>query len=301
MALCRARSTLADLSLIVALWLSLIATMLVLQHLGFDFGFDIWPMGEFRNWIDFLQDHDGFSATKLFWTVDNRNALSPWWFVAARPLINATPAAPLMLHLMVGLFVGIAAYLLLAELTQSSCFALSVGSLSALFIPNAYQSDVIWNFVGALGCSLITIWCFAMFCKDRRKSAYLAASYISWFVAIGTYTIQIGAIAAIFFVSLRQRLINASWLKAFLGAGMDVVPYAAFLMLYLMLWITTSHMVIPAGLHYQFSFDALTTSITSGIWNDYYYVFWIWLTAAGPLMAVVFLLLTAVVFVFCVS
>ena len=79
---------------------------------------------------------------------------------------------------------------------------------------------------------------------------------------------------------------------------MDVVPYAAFLMLYLMLWITTSHMVIPAGLHYQFSFDALTTSIKSGIWNDYYYVFWIWLTAAGPLMAAVFLLLTAVVFVF---
>ena len=152
MALCRARSTLADLSLIVALWLSLIATMLVLQHLGFDFGFDIWPMGEFRNWIEFIQVHDGFSATKLFWTVDNRNALSPWWFVAARPLINATPAAPLMLHLMVGLFVGIAAYLLLAELTQSSCFALSVGSLSALFIPNAYQSDVIWNFVRALGC-----------------------------------------------------------------------------------------------------------------------------------------------------
>ena len=77
--------------------------------------------------------------------------------------------------------------------------------------------------------------------------------------------------------------------------------FSSLLMLYLMLWITTSHMVIPAGLHYQFSFDALTTSITSGIWNDYYYVFWIWLTAAGPLMAVVFLLLTAVVFVFCVS
>ena len=56
------------------------------------------------------------------------------------------------------------------------------------------------------------------------------------------------AIAAIFFVRCANISSNLSWLKAFLGAGMNVVPYAAFLMLYLMLWITTSHMVIPAGL-----------------------------------------------------
>ena len=109
--------------------LSLVATMLVLQQLGLDFGFDIWPMGEFRNWIEFLQDRNGFNAAKLFWTLDNRNALSPWWFIAARPLIDATSAAPLILHLLSGLFVGIAAYLLMAELTQSRCLALSVGSL----------------------------------------------------------------------------------------------------------------------------------------------------------------------------
>ena len=104
-----------------------------------------------------------------------------------------------------------------------------------------------------------------MFCKDRRKSAYLAASYISWFVAIGTYTIQIGAIAAIFFVSLRQRIINASWLKGFSWRGNGRASrMLRFLMLYLMLWITASFTwSYRLGLHYQFSFDALTTSINA--------------------------------------
>jgi hypothetical protein len=289
----RAQYTRIDLAAIVTLWLSLVATMLVLQQLGLDFGFDIWPMGEFRNWIEFLQDRNGFNAAKLFWAQDNRNALSPWWFIAARPLIDATPAAPLILHLLIGLFVGIAAYLLLAELTQSRCFALSVGSLSALFISNAYQSSVIWNLVGALGCSLISIWLFAVFCKDRSQRGYLAASYVAWFVAIGTYTIQIGAIGAIFFVSLRKRLTTRSWIGAILGAGADILPYTALLILYLMIWITVSAAVIPHGLHFQFSFAALARSIASGTWNDYYHVFWIWLVMADPrLMVVVFAFFT---------
>ena len=109
--------------------------------------------------------------------MDHRNALSPWWYIAARPLIDSVPAAPLILHLLVGLFVGVAAYLLLVELTRSRSFALSVGILSALFLPNVYRDEVIWNFVGALGCTLLSIWLFALFCKDRRKNGYLAASY----------------------------------------------------------------------------------------------------------------------------
>jgi hypothetical protein len=280
MGISRAQSIRMDLAAIVAVWLSLVATLLVLQQLGLDFGFDIWPMGEFRNWIEFLKDHNGLYAAKLFWAADNRNALSPWWFIVARPLIDATPAAPLILHLLIGLFIGIAAYLLLTELTQSRCFALSVGSLSALFIPNAYQSSVIWNLVGALGCSLISIWLFAVFCRNRSKTGYLAASYVAWFVAIGTYTIQIGAIGAIFFVSLRERLTAKSWIGAILGAGADILPYAALLILYLMLWITVSAAVVPHGLHFQFSFAALARSIASGIWNDYYHVFWRWLVMA---------------------
>jgi hypothetical protein len=257
-----------NLSLIVAVWLLLITTLLVLQFLGFDFGFNIWPNGEFRSWILYLQEGHGIDAAKLYWAMDSRNALSPWWYIFARPMINAAPAAPLILHLLVGLFVGIAAYLLLAELTHSRSFALSVGSSSALFIPNAYISDVIWHLVGALGFTLVSIWLFALFCKDRLQTGYLAASYLAWFVAISTYTIQIGAMGAVFFVSLRQRKSGAPLPRAVLGAAADALPFAMLLILYVMIWITASSAAIPGVLHFQFSFEALAKSLSFALWDE---------------------------------
>jgi hypothetical protein len=287
MALGAVRSVCIDLLLIFAAWSSLIGTMLALQMLGLEFGFNIWPIGEFRNWLQFLQDGPNFAAAKLFWAVDHRNALSPWWYIAARPLIDAYAAAPLMLHLLAGLFVGMAAYLLFAELTRSRPFGLSVGMLSALFLPNVYRDEVIWNFVGALGCTLLSIWLFALFCNDRRKTGYLAASYLVWFVAISTYTIQIGGMGAIFFVAMRKRLLAASWPKALAGALGDTAPYAALLVLYLFLWITTSPLGVPTAFQLEFSYDALAKSIVFGIWNQHYHYFWIWLLTAGPQLLVI--------------
>ena len=107
----------------------------MLQAMSLDFGFHIWPFGEFRNWIELLQDGPGFGAAKLFWAVDHRNALSPWWYLAARPLIEAVPWAPLFLYLLAGLFVGVSAYLLFAELTQSRSFGLSVGIYPPCLFP----------------------------------------------------------------------------------------------------------------------------------------------------------------------
>lgn len=285
-----------DLLLILAVWLTLPATMLVLEVFGFDFGFNIWPMREFRNWLVFLQS-DVFHAPKQFWAIENRNALSPWWYNAARPLISATPAAPLILLLSAAAFVGLSAYLLLAELTRSRSFGLSVGVLSALFIPNAYIDGVIWNILGALGCSLLSIWLFAVFCNDRRKSRYLAASYLIWFVAFATYTLQVGTIGAVFFVSLRARLASTSWPRAILGALGDLVPYASLLALYVMVWLTTSSAGVPSAINLQFDFDAFVHSIAFGVWNNHYCWFWIWLIKSGPLlMSFVFTLLAILFF-----
>jgi hypothetical protein len=193
----------------------------------------------------------------------------------------------------VGLFVAIAAYLLLAELTHSRSFALSVGSLSALFIPNVYISDVIWHLVGALGCTLMSIWLFALFCKNRLTSGYLAASYLAWLVAISTYTIQIGAMGAVFLVSLRERISVVPWPRAVFGAALDALPFVALFILYVMLWITTSSVVVPGGLHFQLSFDALAKSTAFAFWNEHYRIFWIWLINAGAgLMTSAFVLLS---------
>ncbi len=186
----------------------------------------------------------------------------------------------------------------MAELTSSRSFAVSVGILSSLFIPNVYRDEVIWNFVGALGCTLVCIWLFAVFCRDRRQSGYLAASYLAWFVAIATYTIQTGAMGGVFFVSLRQRLATASWPRAVFGAALDTLPYAGLLALYVMIWLTTSPVGVPSAFRLQFSLVALAQSMEFGVWNDHYHFFWIWLTAADSrLMFVLFALLVAAMLV----
>ena len=92
-------TTLLDFEIIVAGWLLLIVTMLTLQQLGYDYGFHVWPIGEVRNWLLFLQEGSGADAAKLFWSVDNRNALAPWWYLAARRFIEQQPSAFLILHL----------------------------------------------------------------------------------------------------------------------------------------------------------------------------------------------------------
>ena len=290
------RPVFCDLAIIFAVWSLLIATMLVLQALGLKFGFQLWPFGEFRNWIEILENGPGVSAAKLFWALDHRNGLSPWWYLAARPLIERFSAAPLILHLLAGLFVGSTGYLLFSELTRSRSFGLSIGILSAVFIPSVYRDDVIWNLVAALGCTLLSIWLFLLFTNDRRRSGVLAASYVAWFVAFGTYSLQSGAIAAIFLVSLRQHLGFARDPKALLGAIWDALPYAALFVLFLMLWITALPMIVPY--QFQFSTAALFKSISNGLWHDYYHYFGIWLLSAGvTLIAVTFVLLSLAVLI----
>ena len=250
----------SPLALIFAVWSLLPATMFVLQLLGFDFGFAIRPLGEFKNWINLLENARGFDTAKVFWSWDHRNVLAPWWYMAARPFILSVPPAPLILHLPAGLCVGLISYLLFAEITRSRPFALSVGILCALFIPDVRRDDVIWVFVAALGCTLLSIWLFARFCNQGRKSAgFLAASYLAWFVALGTYTLQAGAIAGVFFISYRNR-------RSLSGAVIDVLPYAALFLLFLMIWTTTTPPSPALSEMYRlgFSFDALRNVSVTG-------------------------------------
>jgi hypothetical protein len=280
--------------LIFTVWSLLPTTMLVLQLLGFEFGFAIRPLGEFKDWINLLQSSHGFDAAKVFWSWDHRNVLLPWWYMAARPFILAVPPAPLILHLFGGLFVGLTAYLLFSEVTRSPPFALSVGILCALFIPDVRRDDVIWVLIAALGCTLLSIWLFARFCNYGRTNAgFLSASYLVWFIALGTYTLQAGAIAGVFFVSYRNR-------RSLNGAIADVLPYASLFLLFVMIWITSTPPAPGLSEMYRlgFSVDAFVKTIAYGMWwNASYEAYWIWLGAAGPLlMAAVFAILAPLIF-----
>ena len=74
------------------------------------------------------------------------------------------------------------------------------------------------------------------------------------------------------------------------------MPYAAFLLLYVMIWITTTPAAIEAMYRLEFSLGALMKSVEAGLWNDAYGIFWIWLRGAGLLvMASVFAILAPVI------
>src|SRR6516165_9932500 len=77
----------ADVVYILAGLVTLVALIAALGALGFGAGLNISPIGEDYNWIDMLRRGDGADAARLLWAIDHRNPLSPWWYIAARPII----------------------------------------------------------------------------------------------------------------------------------------------------------------------------------------------------------------------
>ena len=128
-----ARFAYKDILLIFAVWLIFIGTMRVLQWMGLDYGFDIRPFGEFRKWMDLLNEGTGWKPAKLFWSLDYRNALSPWWYLAAASYrSNSRSAADLAIT---GWAIRWRLWLSsVGGLTFSRAFGLSVGLLSVCLL-----------------------------------------------------------------------------------------------------------------------------------------------------------------------
>ena len=74
-------------SIIVVLWVGVTMCLLVLQAFNLHYGFRVWPMGEDRNWLRFMLDAPGLGLVRQFWLTNDRNPLSPWWYLIFSPLI----------------------------------------------------------------------------------------------------------------------------------------------------------------------------------------------------------------------
>ena len=57
-----------------------------------------------------LQRGRGAEAARLFWAIDHRNPLSPWWYIAARPIILGFDAGLLALRYAIAALLAFAAY-----------------------------------------------------------------------------------------------------------------------------------------------------------------------------------------------
>ena len=110
----------SDSAFILAALAALLLIIATLGALGFGVGFDVFPIGEDNNWIDMLQRGRGAEAARLFWAIDHRNPLSPWWYIAARPIILGFDAGLLALRYAIAALLAFAAYCMAAPFSPSA-------------------------------------------------------------------------------------------------------------------------------------------------------------------------------------
>jgi len=262
----------------LALLLLVIAT---LGGLGFGVGFDVIPIGEDNNWIDMLQRGRGAEAARLFWAIDHRNPLSPWWYIAARPIILGFDAGLLALRYAIATLLAFAAYCMVVTVAgrRARAFALGVAMVSVFWMANRFTEQVIWNFQGALAASLLSVAAYARFLEEGRRSYRLyAISIVLWFVAFATYTIQCGAVLAIGYLAFRRAPAPGldalhSVLERVRAAVLDTLPYLVLFGLFFLLWQTTmGSFASEASFH--FSGAALLQSLREGVWTSDFVLFY---------------------------
>jgi hypothetical protein len=269
----------------VAGFLSLIAG---LGALGLGVGFDIPPLGEDYNWIDILQRGHGTDAARLFWSIDYRNPLSPWWYIAARQLIVNIDAGLLALRYGVTVLLAFSSYLLVITVAArgARAFALALALLVSVWMANRFPDQIIWNFQGALAASMLSVATYARFVTDPRRPYYLyALSLVLWFVAFATYTIQCGAVLAVGYLALRRgspspRKNRIGSVVDRLGSTLfDTAPYLALFGLFVLIWQTTMG-PLADSMPLTFRVAAFMRSVREGIWNGDLEIFYDWVRSS---------------------
>ena len=218
------------------------------------------------------------------------------------PFIEYQPSAFLILHLVIGLFAGLSTYLLLRELLSNPArlFAVSAGTLVSLFIVTIYRDDIVWTQVGALSCTLLTIWTYLRSkAAGRDTASWRGISLVFWLISISTYTLQCGAVIGIFAISVILNVKNTDRgmgqaIRGALEVSADVGPYVAMLIIYYMIWVTSSAANSPGFAELNFSIAQMVQSISFGLWHSDYMIFLKWALEAG--MAIDVILFAIVVF-----
>lgn len=262
------------IAIIVAVWAGWLGVLAGLGWLGQGVGLAVWPMGEDRNWTALLQLPTIDATVRGFWAIDHRNPLSPWWYVAFKPLILGWPCGLFMLRNWVGLALAAATYALIASWlgAKARSLAVTIGSLIGICTFNAFFDQIYWNFQAALVCSILCVVCYLKHLRRPASGQWLAASLVLWIVAIATYTIQTGAVLAIAFAGLLAgwsgaagcpagRLARSVW-----AACAATWPFGLLLVVFVMIWQTTS---VPSS---DFvgtpGIGRLLESLRMGLWHE---------------------------------
>lgn len=295
-----------DIFSIVLAWLLYLALLRTLQAAGFPAGFDVWPMGEDRNWYGWMQKASGSGIAQLFWQMNDRNPVSPWWYVVAKPVIIGWDNGILIVRYAMSLLCGVASYLCVRGVGGygSRGFALAVGIFAALFTANGYIDSIYWPFVGALSVSLLSVWAYTRFLDSHRTGiGWWSLSLVLWLFALASYTLQTGAVMAIAYLAYASpldgnRALFSSPAKRLLRGVGDALPYLALFLIFLLIWRTTASPSMAAYYQMDFSLKQMVTSLALAVWHVDFPNFYIWATSIMSLTAgrVAFLVIGAVVY-----
>ncbi|MEO8400906.1 MAG: hypothetical protein ABI597_03780 [Gammaproteobacteria bacterium] len=267
-------STTVPIVTILIVWIMSLILLGFFQGLGYHFGFNVWPMGEDRNFLGFMLQAKGAKVAHEFWNMNDRNPMSIWWWILVSPIIKSFDCGLYIIRKCLDPFLAIAVFLLLDRLGRQQCrtFAFSVALLVLTWNFSSYFEQVIWVYLGALGTSLLTIYFYCRYVdSNRRNSRDLAIALILYLFTITTYTLQPGAIIAITFLAffrVSNQAIKLTRWERVCHPAWDVGFFAGIFLIYNMIWYTVSR---NADVFYVFNWSMFSKQFLQSIQHFFYH------------------------------
>lgn len=258
--------------ILISIWAGYLLILFILQKCHLFFGFHVWPMAEDMNWLYLMITAKGVAMMSAFWLIDDRNPLSPWWWYILSTKLQTNLYTLYYARKLIDPFLAIVTYLLLNRLGRKECqlFAFCVAAMVLIWNFSLYYNQIMWNFLGALGFTLLTLYFYCRYLDAQRKGgANLALALICYFVAFATYTLQSGAVIGIFLLSLfRDKDALALRLKnTFIDTGIFLILF----ILYNCIWFTVAHNSASYfTVHAQNFFTQLVISVREFMFHSSY-------------------------------
>lgn len=245
----RGRGLLVCVVLIVIAAISLPALFAIMRRLGLPFGLRIVAMAEDYNWMLILAGETASKKAQSFWAMNDRNPLSPWWYIAFDRLYTGFPNGPYLTRLVMQPLLGLSAFAMVHAATagRASALALGVGMLVSLGLYGGSIDQIHWNFLGALSLSMLSVACFGAWINGgRRNAVWYGASLVLWYCAFASYSFQVGAIVGIAILAAMRPPEASNRLKGLVAAGFEVLPYTVLLAAFVLAWKTTQNPALAA-------------------------------------------------------
>ncbi|MEO8401139.1 MAG: hypothetical protein ABI597_04990 [Gammaproteobacteria bacterium] len=233
-------------SYIFCAWLFGIVILLLAQVFVGTNGLIVYPSGEDFTWMRYVQPNVQYSLHHSWWALASRNPLAPWWYWLVSPLILKYPWGLYFIRKLVDLFLAISTLLMVNELLKNRRPWIAVWTAILVLVWNfsAYLEQVLLIMLISIGFSILSIYFYLVYLRtDRMQHGYLIASLITFFIALGTYTLQCGtplAIIAISLIDAINRPTLADRKKALKDTVIDILGYGFLFVLFILIWVTTS-------------------------------------------------------------